>query len=217
MDSLSQQEGLFCSRCSEHLDLINPDERCQVCFQEWEGKNVCLDCQKKPGVFQSIAAAMEYQFPATMIIHKMKYQGFPEIAQGAGAFLALQFYRLSWPIPDYIVPVPIPFSRKLFRGYNQSFLLAETLGTYLQRPVVHALKRYGGELPQAAMGRKSRLNLNHEAFALTNKTYIKDATVLLVDDVLTTGSTLNSCGTLLRRLYPKALYAMTLCIADKKN
>jgi len=158
-----------------------------------------------------MGAVFNYEGPAASLIKRLKYAHQPYLAKGMAAFLVAQFDRLGWPMPDALIPVPLSFSRWLERGYNQSALLAEEMGSLLQRPVWHALKRKSGDFSQAALSSEKRKELDGSRFKLNPAFAFEGKILLVVDDVMTTGTTLRCCAEILNRENPAALYAMTFC------
>jgi ComF family protein len=128
--------------------------------------------------------------------------------------MAMQFIDLGWPIPDLIVPVPISWTHWLGRGYNQSLLLAEVISSILGSPVKDIIKRQSGDYSQAGLSRSSRLKLSKGNFSLKPNADVADRVVLLIDDVMTTGSTLRRCAEQLLIQCPREIYALTLCCAE---
>jgi ComF family protein len=160
-----------------------------------------------------IAAAFDYDGPAATLVKQLKYGGQPYLAEGAGSFLTAQFIRLEWPLPDFIIPMPMAPLRRFERGYNQSQLLAEVIGRLINRPVLNILKRASGDFSQAGLSHKQRLQLSENAITLKSNEQLRDACLLLVDDVMTTGSTLQRCAKALAGGYPESIYAITVCRA----
>lgn len=187
--------------------------RCLVCFTEMEGGSgkVCKRCRVNPSFVASMAAAFEYEGPAASLVKHFKYGGQTYLAEGAAAYLAMQFIALQWPFPDFIIPVPMALSRYWVRGYNQSALLAQELSKILQRPCIEFLKRKSGDYSQAGLNYAQRLSLSGESFSLRRGELLEDKTLLLIDDVLTTGSTLRKCGEVLAEACPRKIYGLTLC------
>lgn len=210
-----REEGmsLFCQPCFELLAILNPQGRCRGCFEEFGYTNnqICQACRKIASPFTSAAAVFEYEGPAKTWVHALKYGQKPYLAKGAGAFLVAQFLQLNWPLPDALVPVPISWSRWWQRGYNQTELLARIIGKELNRPVIKALKRSQGHLRQAGLSYWQRKQLPQESFQWNPSISLDDKIVLLIDDVMTTGSTLKQCGNALMNGFPKKIYALTLC------
>lgn len=204
---------VLCAACASLLELIEPDERCPTCFNPLseEPSLVCHNCLHYPSVYFRMAATFNYEGPAATLVKRLKYANQPYLARGMAAFLLAQFDRLQWPLPDALVPVPLSFMRWLERGYNQSALLAEAIGQLLQRPVWHALKRRSGDYSQAALNLEQRKMLAGNRFQLHPKYPIEGKILLVIDDVLTSGSTLKCCGEILNVARPASLYALTFC------
>lgn len=206
----------LCGDCLELLEHINPVERCPYCFHADYviGKPACGSCRKRDPILYRCAAAFDYQGPAASLIRQFKYGDQPYLAKSLAAMMTQQFIALDWPMPDLIVPIPISRSRWFTRGYNQSLLLAQHLSEFLSRPVADILKRRSGDYSQAGLSRAARLRLKDEGFSVKNSNLIADRTILLIDDVMTTGSTLRCCGSLLQTYGPTKIYALTACRAE---
>jgi ComF family protein len=216
-DDLSEKSSLFCKACFACLELVNPEERCPYCFSaEYSVEQlICTTCKEKKPFFNRMAAAFDYLGPAATLVKQMKYADQPYLAQGAGAFLAVQFLRLRWPQPDYIIPIPLAFMRMFDRGYNQSRLLAEALGKIIKCPVENALKRMEGGISQAGQNHRQRIQLKSEQFSVKMGLNLADKCLLLIDDVMTTGATMRCCAEVLLEQCPSSIYALTLCCAIK--
>lgn len=178
---------------------------------ESEAAKVCKRCRTAPSFVAHMAAAFDYEGPAVSLIKQFKYGGQTYLAEGAAAYLAMQFIALKWPFPDFIIPVPLSLSRYWMRGYNQSALLAQELAKILGCPCVEALKRKSGDYSQAGLNYTQRLNLSGESFSLKQREMLENKTLLLIDDVLTTGSTLRKCAEVLAEACPFKIYGLTLC------
>lgn len=208
-----EKEGFFCPSCQTILTLIETKGRCSVCFSEdlLGAAKVCGACQKNPSFISHRAAALDYEGPAASLVKHFKYGGQTYLAEGAAAYLATQLIALEWPFPDLIIPVPISLSRHWMRGYNQSALLAKELSKILQRPYCESLGRKSGDYSQAGLNYTQRCSLSRETFSLKLHEQLEDKIILLIDDVLTTGSTLRQCGEVLMEASPRKIYGLTLC------
>lgn len=209
--------ALFCPSCQTLLEIIPHQERCPFCFSSdySVSRRSCPHCVKQPPVLYRIAAVFDYVGPAATLVKKMKYSDQPYLAKGAGAFMAAQFINLEWAIPDVVIPVPMALTHWIDRGYNQSELLAEQFANIIGCPVLNALKRHSGDYSQAGLSLSQRKELGAEKFCLRENLQLHDKTILLVDDVMTSGSTLRKCAEVLFASYPKVIYGLTLCRAIK--
>lgn len=214
-ESVNEESLIFCHQCHLLLELINPVERCLYCFSSNRSSKhrLCSECVHRVPALNRIAAAFDYAGPAATLIRKMKYGNQSYLAKGAAAFLAAQLIHANWPLPEAIIPVPISFTRWLQRGYNQSLLLAKYLGELLDRPVVQALRRMNGDYSQAGMSQFQRMQLSRQSFQLIKGKNLQDRSLLLVDDVMTTGSTLRCCAETLLEECPKRIDGLTVCRA----
>jgi ComF family protein len=197
--------------CALQLELIDLKGRCPKCFNFRDSLvHSCRTCRSSPPLFLRQAAAFDYQGPASSLIKQFKYGNKPYLAKGLGAYLCLQLDALKWPMPDGLVPVPLSFSHRLQRGYIQSALLADELGKLLGIPVWGALKRTSNDFSQAALSLDQRKGLGN-VFKLKKKFPIQDKKIMLIDDVRTSGATLNKCAAALCEGHPASLYALTVC------
>lgn len=209
---LAPSKELLCSSCASLLQLIDPKERCLACFNLKEHEQErCRSCIDHPLLFYRLAAAFDYEGPASSLIKHLKYYNQPYLARGLAAFLAAQFVNLDWPFPDALIPVPISWTHHFDRGYNQSALLARELAAFLKVPVWDVLKRRSGDYSQAGLNLTQRQSLNGERFTVKADHALEDKTLLLIDDVLTSGQTLNRCAEILLEYYPASLYGLTVC------
>lgn len=214
-ESIDDKTALFCSSCQTLLTLIPPEERCSRCFslRDISEQKLCSECRQNFTHFTSMAAAFDYMGPAATLVKKMKYADQPYLSRGGGAFLAAQFLQLQWPVPDIVIPVPMSLLRWLDRGYNQSELLARQLAEILSCPVDMLLKRHSGDYSQAGLSKAQRKQLHADSFYIQEGANLSGKTILLIDDVMTSGTTLAKCAEVLSESCPKALYGLTLCRA----
>lgn len=206
----------LCQACFNSLELLDPLERCRNCFVFLEDPSlkICLKCRASLPSYHNACAAFLYEGAAAALVKAMKYSNQPYLADGIASLMALQFHQMQWPLPDIIVPVPISLGRLFVRGYNQSLLLGQNLGRILKVPVRNLLKRRLGDHSQAGLSSKQRLSLNVSTFYLKKSSAIRDLRILLVDDVMTTGSTINACSLALIEGFPAEIYVIAACRTD---
>lgn len=210
---LNPDARILCELCSELLEPIDPSERCPGCFCPLpeNTSEKCTECMHDPSPFYRTGSVFEYNGPAASLVKKLKYGNRPYLAGGMGAFLFAQFNRLNWSVPDACVPVPLSRMHRFERGYNQSELLARELGRYLDCPFRNLLKRKSGDFSQAVLSGDARKSLDSTSFRPVSRNLIEGKTLLLIDDVSTTGSTLRRCGEVLAENGAGLLYALTFC------
>lgn len=130
------------------------------------------------------------------LIHHAKYSGDPQISRILGNWLgeSLQAEK-NYSIPDVIVPVPLHDSKMSSRGYNQSQEFGQGLAEIFQITCIgNALKRTQASISQTTKNRMDRLENVHSSFDLYKTDGIVNKHILLVDDVLTTGATIEACA-----------------------
>jgi ComF family protein len=110
---------------------------------------------------------------------------------------------------DLIVPVPLHPARERERGFNQATLLAELLSARIAVPLRSVLERIRYTTTQTAYDRSERMENLHDAFRLRKKMNVRELRVLLIDDVLTTGSTLSECARILKEAGAISVHAAT--------
>ena len=185
------REGDFvCAACESALpELHRP--YCGLCASPGAG-SPCSSCQAWPPAYDRIAAPYLMDGGVRDIVFDLKYRGIRALAPDMGELLArhLESSRLA---ADLIVPVPLHRRRERERGYNQAALLAYELSRRTGLPVVPALRRTKDTPPQVAMvgPEKRRANIE-DAFECVAD--VRDRRVLLIDDVVTTGSTMGACA-----------------------
>lgn len=192
------------------MTLIELEGRCPRCFAEKE-EGICLRCRKRGSPFKRMVSAFEYEGPAATLVQQLKFGKREELAKDFASWMLVQFLRLDVPLPDLIIPVPQPFLRTWMRGYNQSLLIAQEVARLLERPCLNLLKKRSGDFPQTGLSKEQRENLSRDAITWKKRYPISDKTILLIDDVMTTGSTLQRSAEVLQEGYPAALYALTFC------
>lgn len=135
------------------------------------------------------------------ILHHLKYKNKPELGVLLGQWYGLELCAQEMAFNfDYIVPVPLHPSKLRRRGYNQSETFARGLGETLNIPVLpDGLQRLRSTATQTKKSRLQRWKNVEQVFAVTSASLIKNRDILLVDDVITTGSTLESCAVELLR------------------
>lgn len=149
------------------------------------------------------------------LMHRLKYEGYTGIGTELGKMFGSILKEKGWFTDvDVVIPVPLHVSKEARRGYNQSSFIAEGLGEALGVLVrSSALNRV---VPSESQTRKSRFDRTENVqsvFKVNQPRNLKGRKVLLVDDVVTTGATLESAGAILTSVGVEKLYIATLAVA----
>lgn len=149
------------------------------------------------------------------LLHELKYNDRKEIGRFLGKQFAYDLKQTGWSAGiDAIIPVPLHPDKEKLRGYNQSIIIAEGMSDVLNIPVIgDALVRVRNTESQTQKTREERINNMQEAFAIKDTNKIKNKHLLLIDDVLTTGATLESCALALLQAPATCISIATIGIA----
>jgi len=188
-----------------------------------------FDLMHQPSIIENIVtpyfhhfyALGEYDNILKSLINQLKFGNKPLAAQ----VLAHFFVQFVYPkisqlndAPEALIPIPLSAWRYSKRGYNQSLLLAEAIGQLIEIPVVEGLFRNRHTSAQSALDREHRLDNLHNAFSL--KTNIPFEHIAIIDDVVTTGATINSACKSLVETYPDlkiSVWSMAVTPAVKRT
>jgi len=179
-----------------HLPRI-PVDHCSVCLWPVPVAGICGRCISSPPVFTRTISAFRYTFPIDALIHSLKYQSnlamVPVLAQ-----LLLTQLQATGCKPDIIIPMPLHPIKLQERGFNQSMEIARYLSKYLRIVLLaNDCKRIRHTLPQAELPWKKRQKNIRNAFSC--KTNLSGKHIAVVDDVMTTGATLNEVAKVLHQ------------------
>jgi len=205
--------------CGACWDAIRPisGSRCAQCdhpfvsaiADSWSPAHRCQPCLERPPAYDRAWTLFPYMPPLQDAICALKYRNI----YGLAAPLAASMIRA---LPkgldaDVLAPVPLHPSRLRTREFNQSLLIADRLGRYMTRPVSSTdLVRVTATEPQTALTRSKRLLNLRRAFVVRNPEAFAGRRVLLIDDVYTTGTTLNECAKALKAAGAASVSALTL-------
>ena len=193
-------ERHLCSHCLATLPFFESGGMCRICgglvAAATQHEFICEDCTKNPPAYEISRSAVRFLEPARSLVLDFKFHKATWLKDDLVDLLeGLVHAKMDFAAIDVLVPVPLHPNRLRQRGYNQSALLAEGLAQRLNRRFdAHSLVRVRDTEHQSRLDRKLRLtNLDH-AFKVVRPQFIRGRTVLLVDDVSTTGTTLSTCA-----------------------
>lgn len=200
--SLLADGHAFCAHCLQEVLLIR-SPLCRICGREMRdsagGDHHCGRCLDKSPPYSSARGVVHYQEPVSTLLHRLKYQGETSVLPALQEVIGLQ------PLPslqegERIIPVPLHGSRLRQRGFNQALLLAKLFfPDHKESILIDTLVRIRHTTPQTGLDGVARRKNLHQAFTVRHSERVWKRKIVLVDDVLTTGTTVSECSrTLLR-------------------
>lgn len=209
-DIVSVPSERICTGCLGKLKLLAPPW-CMKCGKKVEDDaEYCMDCSRKEHLYDRGRALYEYAGTAESI-YRFKYGGRREYAEFFGVEMAeylSDFYQNVKP--DALVPIPLHKKRKIQRGYNQAELLAKALGRQWNVPVYpNLLERVKNTVPQKKLNPIERQNNLKKAFNITRND-VKLKVTMVIDDIYTTGATIDEAARALREAGAERIYFAAL-------
>jgi len=216
-------ELLLCARCRGQIRPVRPESVCATCLRTLPSTGPanprCIDCLRRPRPLRRIVALWWYEPPLDLVIRALKYRRLEFLARPLVEEALAREPLARLETPDMLVPVPLSPLRRWRRGFNQAESLAAAVGWASGLPLVGALRR--SPLPQVAqarLGRRERLSRDFSCqlrVPQAERDRLRDGSVLLMDDVVTTGSTLAACAELLVRYGARKVDALVLAATPR--
>ena len=213
-DSATGSRPLICIDCNRKIKRISQPScyRCGKALEE-DTREFCHDCDNKEFYFERAVSGFMYSDEIKASMYAFKYNNRREYAD----FYADAILRESegvickWNV-DVIIPVPLHPKRLRKRGYNQAEVLARAVSERIKVPVdAGILKRVVNTVPLKELNDKERLNNLKNAFQIAKET-LQYKKVILIDDIYTTGTTVNECARVLKEAGATFVYVITACV-----
>ncbi|MCD6452734.1 MAG: ComF family protein [Dehalococcoidales bacterium] len=211
------KEGYFiCPSCRQSLLRIVPPV-CPQCGKPQPSGMLCPDCVGQPVAIDGIRSPFQFDGVMRQAIHQLKYRNLRALAKPLAKLLS--DYLAINPIPaEWLVPVPLHQKRLRERGYNQSQLLARELSQLTGLPVMdNCLIRQRYSFPQTQTQSVTERRSNVAGAFISSDSQLKDRAVLVIDDVSTTGATLNACAIALKAAGAISVWGLSLATEIKQN
>lgn len=206
-------EKLICPHCYEKLGFVT-EAFCVKCGTPGTNTELCTACRHKAPEYESNRGMLYYGNPyAGKMMWDLKYNNKREYADFLGLELARRYgKRIMMNRCEAIVPVPVHSAKLRKRGYNQAELIAKSLSEYLNIPVIpELLVRDKKTVPQKELTAQGRYqNLQRAFISIPEAAQLHN--VLVVDDIYTTGATMNACSYALKKCGVRKVYGITACI-----
>lgn len=208
----------LCRDCFSQLKFIKTPY-CTCCgraFSSGSGNHLCGNCLKSSWNFDKARSIFAYEEIIAGLIHELKYSG---DMTGLETFQHLSRQHLilnDLNIPDFILPVPLHIKRLRERGFNQALLLAKKIFPEENKRIRYDILLRQTDTPTQTglSGRERRKNLKN-AFIIKRSSELTGRNILILDDVYTTGSTVNECAKVLKTAGCKRVEVLTICRTNK--
>ena len=217
-----------CAACGGDVPTESPHALCGACWDalpRWtglacvccglplpDGGARCRDCRRRRRAFRFLRSGGIYEGSLKKLIRSFKYSGRQDLARPLAGLLAEVWIGEERLRPvDVVVPVPLHWRRERKRGFNQAAALAEVFGKKAGLPVLEgALRRRKAGRSQTELKREERRENVKDAFEARRPEELRGKTILLVDDVCTTGATLEACARALKEAGARRIGALTV-------
>jgi ComF family protein len=204
------KEGTFiCDSCLRSQPLVMPPV-CPLCGRPQASGILCSDCIRWKTEIDGIRSPFRFEGVIQQAVYQLKYRNLRSIAPMLAGFLN-EYSKINPIQGNVLVPVPLHKSRIRERGYNQSTLLAKELAKLSGIPIIQeSLVKHGGSLPQARSASVDERKKNVSGIFSVRDGRLKAKEVILVDDVSTSGATLDACAGVLKKAGAVSVWGLTL-------
>lgn len=205
------QGSRWCQNCASSLEWIqNP--LCPTCGQEQDHELPCFNCQSSPPSWDQLRSLVRYRGAMRHAIISLKYKRNLGLGEVFSKHLIQRLSNLAWKV-DLIVPVPSDLARMHERGYNQVSLLAYPIALALRVPFRSNALRKVRQTPRQVSLRADQRRINLASAFEADQGFVDGKAILLIDDVVTTGATMEACSRALKKAGAKMIFALSLARA----
>ena len=209
---------LLCGKCQTLFSPVAPP-LCHTCgVPTARPVPRCVSCFGKERHFTTNRAAFLYDDLMRDMMHELKFRQNKQIAHSLGKLWATHLAGTFTCEKDtYLTPLPLHPKKQRERGFNQAEILARRLSETLGIPCVHALTRTVDTPPQSGLHPRQRIENVQDAFAVADGISPRGNTYIVIDDIYTTGASMNECARVLKAASAADVLGMTLSIVEKGN
>lgn len=210
-----ESDSLLCGPCYREIKIIS-EPHCNLCGTPFEfnveGITECAVCMAEPPIYNKARALFVYDEKSSKIVTGFKYSDKTHVSDDL-AKMFVNFNKEIFDEVDFIISVPMHPLRLVKRRYNQAALLANSVAKIAKKKVFHdILIRTKNTPPQASLSKKERKRNLAGAFEIKKKhlSFLKGKKVLIIDDVITTGSTVNACAKILKKAGAAKVFVLSI-------
>lgn len=220
--AVDRPSGSICSECLMQLPFLPVEGCCRVCsrpVEGFKGEFLCDECRGRDAPrFDRAVQSIRFEGEARRLVLDYKFRDKVHLAADFAEWVeAAARARLNLASVDVVVPVPLTFTGRFVRGYSQTELVARRLSRSISRRMSCALKRKGSPERQSTLGEKERHANVVGTFAVTRPELIKGRTVLVVDDIMTTGATLSECAKVMKEAGAARVWCVTVARSARQR
>ena len=198
----------WCENCQQETRRVEPPV-CEICGQIIQTNSVCKRCHTLAPRYKAVRSWAQFEGPIRAAIHDLKYQRNIGLGESLAQHLVSLFQQYNWAI-DLVAPVPLGKERYRQRGYNQAALLAQPFAHKVKLPYDPRILRRIKETQSQVYLSFTQRQLNVKDAFLAIQHGIQGKQILIIDDVMTSGSTINACADALMKVGTKAVFGLTV-------
>lgn len=212
----------LCEACKNDLKIVTTAcFQCGIPLQQTSSKQLCGECLKKSPSYEQVISVYHYQQPLIWLIQQMKFHKKTRIAHLLAQLMSRYIKQCIAgnliSIPDVIIPVPLHHKRQHQRHFNQAEELSKVISKALQKPIdTQYIERHLSSQQQSGLDAKQRKKNVKGIFKITNRKNKQYQHAVIIDDVMSTGSTVNEVAKILKKSGIKKVDVWVLARADKK-
>jgi len=208
---------LLCEMCQTLFEPITPPI-CNTCGLPAENPvDRCVSCYGKTFYFSANRAAFLYDELMRDLLHELKFRQNKQIAQSLGKLWAMHIGSITSDDNTFLAPLPLHPKKQRERGFNQAEVLAQHLSAGLNIPIEHALLRTVDTPPQSGLHPRQRIANVSGVFAIAKNINPQGKCYIIIDDIYTTGASLNECARVLKEAGAANISCMTLSVVEKSD
>ena len=214
--TLIKYNNIYCIECKNKLEWINDNNRCEKCSKKIYKKGLCNNCKNENFAFKKGYSLWNYNRYSKKIISKLKNENYKGLCINLGKLLYEKTKHLDFLNDvDIIIPSPMHKDKIKKRGFNQSYLITKGFNEKKLRNDI--IRKKSNTKEQKNLSKTKRKTNLYGAFKVENENEIKNKKILIVDDVFTTGSTINLLSEILLSAGAKEVYFLTLATTESIN